>query len=85
MFGSVQSALDPAGHSAIWIGELAWAVMLGGTLLFAIFMLLAICGRAPRTVDARRRTLGGGLAFPVLALISVLIYALIIGEAFSCE
>jgi hypothetical protein len=44
MFESVQSALDPADRRVVRIGELAWAVALGGGLVFAIAMLLPVFG-----------------------------------------
>jgi cytochrome c oxidase subunit II len=69
------------------LGDVGWAVMLGGTLVFAVVMVLGIFGtlRAPRTSGPRRLVLSGGLALPLLALIAALVYALIISEAFSQE
>jgi cytochrome c oxidase subunit 2 len=87
MFGTVQSTLDPPGPAATLASELAWAVMMAGTLAFAVIMLLAICGLlvGPRIAATRRWKFGTGLAFPVLALTSVAVYGLIIGEALSSE
>jgi cytochrome c oxidase subunit II len=87
MFDTVQSIFDPPGLAAGMASELAWAVMMAGTLAFAVVMLLAICGLlvAPRIASTRRWKFGTGLAFPVLALTSVGVYVLIIGEAFSSE
>jgi cytochrome c oxidase subunit II len=87
MFDTVQSILDPPGLAAALASELAWAVMMAGTLAFAVVMLLAICGLlvAPRVASTRRWKVGTSLAFPVLALTSMAVYGLIIGEAFSSE
>jgi cytochrome c oxidase subunit 2 len=87
MFDTVQSILDPPGRAAALASELAWAVMMAGTLAFAVIMLLAICGLlvGPRAAGTRRWKVGTGLAFPVLVLTSVGVYGLIIGEALSSE
>jgi cytochrome c oxidase subunit II len=86
MFDTVQSIFDPPGLAAALASELAWAVMMAGTLVFALVMLFAICGAlsSPRA-NTRRWSLGTGVALPVVGLTSVVLYGLIIGEAFSSE
>jgi cytochrome c oxidase subunit II len=85
MFERVQTALDWTDFGAASIGELVWAVMLGGTLVFAVIMVLAICGVviAPRENARRRAGFGGGIAFPLALFTALLVYALIVSEAFS--
>jgi cytochrome c oxidase subunit 2 len=81
---SPQSSLQgAAGSGAELIDQLGTVLYVGGGILFALVMALAlyaVFGRN-RKIDARRWLLGGGLALPVVTLTVLLIYSLSIGNA----
>jgi cytochrome c oxidase subunit II len=85
MVENLQELLDPVSRHAMLLSELGWLVMLSGTVAFALFMLLAMCGTllGSDASGSQRRLLKGGLALPMLALAALVVYALIMGEAFS--
>jgi cytochrome c oxidase subunit II len=78
-----QSALDAArGSAAAQIHELGLALYVGGGLILVLVLGLALYGvyGAPGKITPKRWLLGGGVAFPVVVLAALFIYAWIIGE-----
>lgn len=78
------SALDPAGPAARHVATLWW-IMLGG----AVTILLGVVGtalyafrsrRGLRSFSTRRVLIGWGLAFPITAMLALMIFALARGE-----
>jgi cytochrome c oxidase subunit 2 len=79
-----QSALDAAqGSAAASIHELGLALYLGGGLILAWVIGLALYGvfGAPNRIVPKRWLVGGGVAFPVVVLTALFIYAWIVGDA----
>ena len=81
----VQSALDPRGPVAADIATLWWVLLAGATLIYALTMgllLYAVFRRHDRRIHLREGLLvvGGGLVFPTVTLIALLIYATDIGR-----
>ncbi|WP_207485999.1 cytochrome c oxidase subunit II [Arenibaculum pallidiluteum] len=75
--GGPQSALTPGGRSAAEIHDLSMILFVGGTVTFAAVMALALYAvlAAPgRFPGARGWVLGGGIAFPVIALTALQVY-----------
>ena len=74
----VQSALDPAGPNAAAINFTGWIMIAGATAIFLFVMVLAAAAAfAPdrvRWLGRRGLVVGGGLAFPIVALSSLLAY-----------
>ena len=80
----MQSALDPAPGSAAWtIDELGFVLYVGAAVILAIVSLLALFGvlAGPRSINARRWLIVGGLAVPGAVLIALFVHALVVGEA----
>jgi cytochrome c oxidase subunit 2 len=79
-----QSSLQAAaGSGAELIDQLGTVLYVGGGILFAFVMglaLYAVFGR-DRPINARLWILGGGVALPVLTLSALLIYSLQVGNA----
>ncbi len=78
----IQSALDPKGPQAVGLSELSWVLIIGAAVVFVA--VLAIAGYAAfapreraRRLSSRRLILGGGLAFPLIVLTTLLVYTLI--------
>jgi cytochrome c oxidase subunit II len=75
-----QSALDPAGRGASSIAKLFWVMTIGGAVIWAAVVALAIYATvSARGLDpARGRllVLGGGVAFPTVVLTALLAYGL---------
>lgn len=70
------SVLRPASAEAAVQAEVAWVLIGGALLVFALVMGLlvhALRGR-PRAVSERRWILGGGVLFPAVVLIALLVY-----------
>lgn len=81
-WGNMQSAFEPKGTDAAQILEITWVMFIGGGLIFAAVMLLALFALfgppAMRAMLARRAwIIGGGIAFPVVVLFSLLVYTLL--------
>lgn len=82
------SALDPAGPAARSIAHI-WNVMAWSSAIIVFFMLVLAayaCVRRPRADEpsyAGRFMLGGGLLFPAVVLLALLIYGLRTGDAQS--
>ena len=76
----LQSALDARGDAAARIVELTWVLVAGGALIFvAVMALLVVALRGPDAwrgrLSRRALILGGGVAFPVVALSALLVYS----------
>lgn len=84
--GGMQSALDPKGAHAGQIAELSHVLFLGGGLIFVLVLALAavaLFGPASwrRALGGRALIIGGGIAFPVIVLSALLVYALLSSAA----
>jgi cytochrome c oxidase subunit II len=76
------STLDPAGPAAMRIATLWWIMLAGAVLILAGVCLLALlpflnAGMTGR-VSSRIWLWGGGLAFPLVTLFALLIYAFVL-------
>ncbi len=80
----IESVLRPAGPVAQVIAEMAWVVIIGGALVFAVVMAVLVWALARRREipagEERARTtwlwvVGGGFVFPVVVLSALLVYA----------
>lgn len=79
-----QSTLDAApGSAASAIDELGLVLYVGAALILAVVSLLVICGviAGPRSVNARRWLLVGGLILPGIALVALFVHAFVVGNA----
>ncbi len=77
------SVLDPAGPAASAIATLWWAMLAGGTLIFASVTALlaaAFFKRRPTPEVTRLWLLGGGIVLPLLCLTVLLGHAMAVGE-----
>lgn len=78
----VQSALEPAGPAADAVHAIWLVMLIGGGLILAVVTALALyvlIGRRdgpPRPLGGRALIVGGGLAFPVVALTALLLWTL---------
>ena len=73
--------LHPQGPQAAGLAELSWLLFVGGGVIFVVVMAIAAYAIfAPREraqrLSARWLILGGGVAFPLLVLTSLLVYTL---------
>jgi cytochrome c oxidase subunit 2 len=83
-----QSTLDPAtGSSASAIDELGLVPYVGAAVILAVVSLLALLGvlTGPRSVNARRWLIGGGLILPATILAALFVHALIVGNSLMAE
>jgi len=73
----LQSVLHPASPDAAIIAHLSWVLFGGGALIFAAVMALVVLSlrREARPVAARWWIAGGGIAFPVVVLTSLLVWS----------
>ena len=81
----VQSTLDPRGPVAESIATLWWVLLLGAAVIYAVTMGLlfyAVFRRPERRVRLPEGWLivGGGLVFPTLTLVALLVYATDVGR-----
>lgn len=82
------SALDPAGPAARSIAHI-WNIMAWGSAAILVFMVLLVtyaCVRRPRPGEPShmgRFLVGGGVLFPGVVLLALLIYGLRTGDAQS--
>lgn len=77
----IQSALAPGGSQARAIDRLAWVLFIGAGVIFVVVMgLLAYAILAPsdrrRWLAHRRTIVIGGIAFPAVTLLALLVYGL---------
>ena len=78
----IQSALNPRGHDAAIIAEMAWVLVAGAAAIFvAVMALAAYALRARRDRAARLSSqafiVGGGIVFPAVTLSALLVYSLL--------
>lgn len=79
--GGMQSALDPAGEEASQVATLFWAMTIGGTLIWAGVVALALYASRWKSEQlsetaATRLIFWGGVVFPVTVLTALLGFAL---------
>lgn len=79
--GNMQSAFHPAGKNAALIAGITNVMFIGGAAIFVGVMALtavALFGpnRLRRSLGVRKLIIAGGIAFPVLVLSALLVYAL---------
>lgn len=80
------SAIDPAaGSGAALIDQLGNVMYVGGAVIFIVVMALAIYGvvAKAKSVNTRLWILGGGLAFPIVTLTTLLMYSLAVGNGLN--
>lgn len=80
------SALDPAaGSGAALIDQLGTVLYVGGAIIFLVVMVLAVYGVVAKatSVNTRLWILGGGLAFPIVTLTTLLMYSLAVGNGLN--
>jgi cytochrome c oxidase subunit II len=78
----IQSVLNPQAPDAAIIAEMAWVLIAGGAVVFAIVMALAAYAVFARRQHARRLSeraliVGGGIVFPTVTLAALLLYSLL--------
>ncbi|MGG5886616.1 cytochrome c oxidase subunit II [Falsiroseomonas sp. HC035] len=89
LFGAcsgVQTPLDPLGDQAARIAVLSWVLFIGGTAIFALVMGLLVFAliapaRVRNAIGNRRFVIGGGIVFPTVTLIALLVYSLGVSRA----
>jgi cytochrome c oxidase subunit 2 len=72
------SMMNPAGVEAHALHEVGVVLLVGGTVVFAVVMLLlahSLLRRRPAAVAVGRWVIGGGVAFPVAVLSALLLYS----------
>ncbi|MEG3192891.1 cytochrome c oxidase subunit II [Lysobacter sp. D1-1-M9] len=84
--GGVQSALDPAGPAAAAIADTWWLMAIGATLIWALVMVLLWYTLArrqdgPEFAHGTGLIVAGGLVFPSLVLIALLVYGTAAGRS----
>jgi cytochrome c oxidase subunit II len=80
---AASSVLDPAANSgAEFIDPLGSVLYVGGGLIFLLVMTLALYGvyGRRREINAQRWIIGGGLVFPAVTLVVLLVYSLAVGN-----
>jgi cytochrome c oxidase subunit 2 len=77
---SVQAA---SGSSAALIHELGLVLYIGAGLIFLLVLALLAYGiaRGPLQINSRRWIIGGGLAFPVITLVALLLYSIAVSNS----
>ena len=83
-----QSSLHAAaGSSAASIHELGLVLYAGGAAILLLVLSLAVYGivKGPQKIHARRWIIGGGLAFPIVTLIALLVYSISVGNALNTQ
>jgi cytochrome c oxidase subunit 2 len=77
MSAPLQSVLHPAGPDATIIANLFWVLFGGGALIFVAVMALVLLSlrREAHPIAARWWIAGGGIAFPVVVLTSLLVWS----------
>ncbi|WP_439599236.1 cytochrome c oxidase subunit II [Falsiroseomonas sp.] len=82
----VQTPLDPMGDHAARIAVLTWVLFLGGTAIFVLVMGLLVFAliapaRLRQAFGSRRFVVAGGIIFPTVTLIALLVYSLGVSRA----
>lgn len=80
------SSLEPAaGSGAALIDQLGTVLYVGGAVVFALVMILAVWGVYAKAaaINPRIWILGGGLALPVVTLTVLLIYSIAVGNGLN--
>jgi cytochrome c oxidase subunit 2 len=82
----VQTPLDPLGDQAAHIAVLTWVLFIGGTAIFALVMGLLVFAlvapaRVRNALGNRRFVIGGGIVFPTVTLVALLVYTLGVSRA----
>lgn len=83
-----QSSLHAAaGSSAASIHELGLVLYAGGAAILLLVLSLTVYGivKGPQKIHARRWIIGGGLAFPIVTLIALLVYSISVGNALHTQ
>ena len=82
---SIQSALNPAGPDAAVIAEITWVLFAGGAAVFVLVMALAAWAvvKPPPWLARRGAIVVGGIAFPAIVLLALLVYTLLRANALS--
>ena len=79
MVQQLQSVLSPAGTAAHTVAGISWVLFVGAAIIFAAVMALlawALLRRVTaRPVHGKIWLLGGGVIFPVLVLVALMIYS----------
>jgi cytochrome c oxidase subunit II len=79
-----QSALDPQGPQAAGIAESWWVMLIGATVVFVIVSALVLYAiyrdpaRRP-AIAPQALVVGGGLVFPLVVLVALLVYGTLLG------
>jgi cytochrome c oxidase subunit II len=80
------STLAPAGESAQAIATLWWVMLAGAVVIFLGVVgaaLTPLLHRRPSRLSARAMLIGGGLIFPGVVLMALLVAALLVGDRLS--
>jgi cytochrome c oxidase subunit II len=80
------STLAPAGEAAQAIATLWWVMLAGSVVIFIGVVgaaLVPLVRRRPGALPARAMLIGGGLIFPAVVLMALLIAALLVGDRLS--
>ena len=79
MVQQLQSVLSPAGTAAHTVAGISWVLFVGAAIIFAAVMALlawALLRRVTaRPVHGKIWLLGGGVIFPVLVLVALMVYS----------
>jgi cytochrome c oxidase subunit II len=78
----IQSALNPQGPDAALIAEISWVLFAGAALIFGAVMALAAYAVFAKRESAARLSprlllVGGGIVFPAVTLLALLVYSLV--------
>ena len=85
---AASSVLDAAANSgAAPIDQLGSVLYVGGAVIFAVVMILAVYGvyGRRRQINARWWIIGGGLVFPAVTLTVLLVYSLAVGNGVTAD
>lgn len=76
----LQSSLAPRGIEAERIAVLSWVLFVGAAIIFVVVLVLTALaigsGRARAWLSGERAILWGGVVFPFVVLVAVLVYTL---------
>jgi cytochrome c oxidase subunit 2 len=80
-----QATFEAASRGGEVVSQLGIVLIAGATVIFVAVMALVVFGvvTSPRKINGRRWIIGGGLIFPTLVLVAILIYGLAAGSALS--
>jgi cytochrome c oxidase subunit 2 len=76
-----------AGTSAALIHELGLVLYIGAGLIFLFVLALTAYGvaKGPQQISVRRWIIGGGLVFPLVTLIALLVYSISVSNALHAD